>query len=107
MYKVKEINIDAGEHTVIMNETDAKELGVRSLERVKVFTKERTLTAIVETSREMIAVGEVGLLCATFDAVCPKGETEVDVMPAEKPESVELIKKKMEGVALRDRKSVV
>ena len=100
MYKVRQINIDAGEHTVIMNEKDAKELGVRSLERVKVFTKEHTLTAIVETSREMIAEGEIGLLCDTYEAVCPNDEKEVDLLPAEKPESVESIKKKMEGNAL-------
>ncbi|MFH0816532.1 MAG: AMP phosphorylase [Methanobacteriota archaeon] len=100
MYKVKEINIDAGEHTVILNERDAKDLGVRSLDRVRVFTKERTVTAIVETSKEMIAEGEAGLLCATYDAVCPNGEKEVDILPADRPESVDIIKKKLEGQTL-------
>jgi AMP phosphorylase len=100
MYKVKEISIDAGEHTVILSEKDAKDLGVRSLDRVRVFTKERTVTAIVETSKEMIAEGEAGLLCSTYGAVCPNGEKEVDILPAERPESVDIIKKKLEGLTL-------
>jgi AMP phosphorylase len=100
MYKVKEISIDAGEHTVILSEKDAKDLGVRSLDRVRVFTKERTVAAIVEISKEMIAEGEAGLLTATMQAVCPNGEKLVDILPAERPESVEIIKKKLEGGTL-------
>ena len=69
MYKVKEIHIDAGEHTVILSEKDAKNLGVRSLDRVRVFTKECTVTAIVEISKEMIAEGEAGVLTANPHAV--------------------------------------
>jgi AMP phosphorylase len=100
MFKVRHINIDAGEHTVILGARDAKELGVRSLERIKVFTKERTVTAIVETSQELIADGEIGLLHDTYLELCPDGEAEVDAVAAEKPESVDYIKKKLEGNSL-------
>jgi AMP phosphorylase len=100
MFKVKEIGIDAGEHTVILSEKDAKELGVRSLDRVKVFTKECSVTAIVEISREMISEGEAGLLTATYEAVCRGKASSVDILPAERPESVEIIKKKLEGHTL-------
>ncbi len=37
-YKIREINIDAGEFTVILNAKDAKDMGGRSLERVKLIT---------------------------------------------------------------------
>jgi len=66
-YKIKEINVDAGEFTVILNSNDAKELGVRSLDRVKVIAQNDTITAIVETSDSVVAEGEIGALCKAFE----------------------------------------
>lgn len=96
-YKIKEINVDAGEFTVILNDSDAKELGVRSLDRVKVITPDNTITAIVETTDSVVASGEIGVLCKAFDALKACESGEVEVIPTGRPHSVELIKKKIDG----------
>ena len=99
-YKIKEINVDAGEFTVILNTADAKDMGVRSLDRVKVITGEHTLTSIVETSDTVVAQGEIGILCKAFEKLQACDGGDVEVIPTGRPHSVELIKKKIEGHVL-------
>ena len=96
-YKIKEINVDAGEFTVILNRNDAKELGVRSLDRVKVIAQDHTITAIVETSETVVSEGEIGILCKAFEKLEACHGGDVEVIPTGRPHSVELIKKKIEG----------
>lgn len=97
-YKIKEINIDAGELTVILNVKDAKEMGVRSLERVKLITPKKTITAVVETTSTFVKEGEVGMLSKAYEEL--HGAESVNIVPTEKPHSVELIKHKIDGHAL-------
>jgi len=99
-YKIKEINVDAGEFTVILNDRDAKDMGVRSLDRVKVIANENTITAIIETTTSVVEEGEIGVLCKAFDKLGVSGNEDVEVIPTSRPRSVELIKKKIEGSAL-------
>ena len=74
MFKIKRIDIDAGEYTVILNAADAYEMGIRSLERVRVSSKKHSITAIVETSETILKPNEVGLLEKAFiDLQEPEG----------------------------------
>ena len=66
MFKIKRFDIDAGEYTVILNATDAYEMGIRSLDRIKVSSKKHSITAIVETSETFLQPNEVGLLAKAF-----------------------------------------
>ena len=95
-YKIKEINVDAGEFTVILNTKDAKEMGVRSLDRVKVIAPKKTITAVVELSTSVVKEGEVGLLSKVFESFKDSGVKTLEVIPTERPHSVELIKKKID-----------
>jgi AMP phosphorylase len=99
-YKIKEINIDAGEFTVILNVKDAKEMGVRSLERVKLITPQKTITAVVETSTTVVEEGEVGVLCKVLEELKGLESGTVDIIRTDKPHSVELIKHKIDGKVL-------
>ncbi|MBA3045929.1 MAG: AMP phosphorylase [Candidatus Thermoplasmatota archaeon] len=99
-YKIKEINVDAGEFTVILNAKDAKEMGVRSLERVKLIAPKKTITAIVEISTSLVKEGEVGMLLKVTEALKETGAKTVGIMPTERPYSVELIKKKIDNHVL-------
>ena len=69
MYKVKRIDLCAGEFTVILHEKDAKELGVRNSDRVRVVGPNNSITAIVETTDSIVASDEVGLLEKGFNAL--------------------------------------
>ncbi len=99
-FKVKEINVDTGKFTVILNEKDAKDMGVRSLDRVKLITPGSTITAVVETTTSMVDEGEVGALCKVFGELKECPSDEISVVPTQRPQSIELIKKKMEGHVL-------
>ncbi len=100
MYKVKRIDLCAGEFTVILHEKDAKELGVRNLDRVRVVGPKSSITAIVETTDSIVGEKEVGLLEIGFHTLKIKEGENVDVLPTTRPESVDFIKKKMNGLEL-------
>lgn len=97
MYKVKEIQIDAGQCTVILNDKDAKDIGVRSLERVKVIKSNKSLTALVETTESIVDENNVGVLCKAFKELDLAEDDEVEIVPVERPHSIDYIKKKMDG----------
>ncbi len=99
-YKIKEINIDAGEYTVILNVKDAKDMGVRSLDRVKIISPKKTVTSVVETTTSVVKEGEVGMLCKVFEEFKDPQLKTVQIMPTSRPHSVELIKNKIDGKAL-------
>lgn len=99
-YKIKEINIDAGEYTVILNTKDAKEMGVRSLERVKIISPKKTVTAVVETTSTVVNEGEVGMLSKLFEEFKDAAPATVQIMGTDRPHSVELIKHKIDGKTL-------
>lgn len=100
MYKVKKINLCAGEFTVILHENDAMELGVRNLDRVRVVGPKSSITALVESTDSIVNQGEVGLLEKGFETLEIKEGGDVDVMPTTRPTSVDFIKKKMNGFEL-------
>ena len=75
-FKVKEINVDTGKHTIILNEKDAKEIGVRSLDRVKMITPGITITAVVETTTTVVKEGEVRLSLGGDDAAANAREVK-------------------------------
>jgi len=94
------IDINPGEDTVLLNPTDAEELGVRALNRVRVLKQGQALTALVETSDTFVCQGEIGILKRAGHAFDVKDGDEVKVVPTGTPASVEYIKKKMKGEEL-------
>lgn len=101
MFTIKRVDVEAGEYTVILNSADAYELGVRSLDRVKISTKKHSITAIVELSETIMKSKEIGLLSRAFSGLHEKEGSKVEVTPAPRPTSIEYIKKKMNGLELK------
>jgi AMP phosphorylase len=95
MFKIRRIDVDAGEYTVILNAADAYEMGIRSLDRVKVSSKKHSITAIVEISESLLKSGEIGLLARAFSDFHEKEGSMVEVITAPRPTSIDYIKKKM------------
>ncbi|MCG7852636.1 MAG: thymidine phosphorylase, partial [Methanosarcinaceae archaeon] len=58
--KVQPLDIKVGKYKVVLNIIDAKELGVNEGDRVHVRDHE-SLTAIVDTTKDMIAPGMIGV----------------------------------------------
>jgi AMP phosphorylase len=93
-FKVQALKIKAGKHKVVLNEHDARELGVRGGDRV-LLKDHLYLTAIVETG-DMIPIGTVGMYqecCEKLGDQCP---LTIELVPTSKPNSIGFIKKMMD-----------
>lgn len=95
--KAKYVDVDTGEATALLHDDDCSELGLRERDRVKLSYEGRTTVAIVNTSDTVIKKGDLGLLGLTCKAIGAKNGAAVEVTMASKPESVEFIRKKMDG----------
>jgi AMP phosphorylase len=98
--KAKYIDMDTGEITTLLRTEDCMEIGVHEGDRVKVKHEGSTVTAIVQTTESVLQEGEIGLLGKAFSFIGPEAGEILDVMPTGKPESVDYIRKKMDGLEL-------
>ncbi len=98
--KVKRIDIEVGGFEIILNEEDAKELGLHPQDRVKVARKGSITTAIVNISESMIKRGEIGMFIEISEKMNVKNGDIVKIAPTMRPMSVDYIKKKIYGEKL-------
>jgi AMP phosphorylase len=91
------LDIDLGRYQVLLNTKDAEELGVHPGDRVRVRSGEQALLAVVEISQSMVRPGTIGIFTDVQAHFKIEDGARVDVRPAERPESVGYIKKKMKG----------
>ncbi len=98
--KAKYIDMDTGEITALLHVNDCLEMGVREQDRIKLKHENETVTAIVHTTERYLKPGEVGLLGRAFHFIGPEVGESLEAMPTGKPESVEYIRKKMDGLEL-------
>jgi AMP phosphorylase len=98
--KAKFVNVDTGEITALLHIDDAQDMALREQDRVRIVHEGRTVIAIVNTSDTFIARGEVGLLGRAFKYIGPEPDEIIDVLPATRPESVDYIRRKMDGQEL-------
>ncbi len=98
--KVKRIDIEVGGYEVILNEEDAKELGLHPQDRAKMGIKGKLITAIVNISQSMIKPGEVGMFVEISEKLNVKNGDKVKITPTTRPQSVDYIKKKIFGEKL-------
>jgi len=103
--KTKFIDIEAGKLISIIHEKDAKELGVFPLDRVELVnpkTKKKIIT-VVDITDSMVKQKEIGLFEDVRKRIGLKKKTEIIVTPVSPPESVDFIKKKMNGHSLNEK----
>ncbi len=98
--KVKRIDIEVGGYEVIVNEEDAKELGLHPQDRAKITRKGHITTAIVNISQSMIKRGEIGLFVEISGKIGAKNGDIIKITPTSRPLSVDYIKKKINGEKL-------
>lgn len=97
-FKVKIFPIKTDKYVVVMNQSDADELGLLEGDRVKVIYDSRnSFIATVQIALGMIEKGEVGITSCIEDRCVISEDFEVKIVPVPKPKSVEYIKKKLDG----------
>lgn len=99
-FDVKKIDVDAGKYEIVLNIEDARDFSVYREDRMKVRGKDRGLTAKVNVTDTLIEKGTVGMFNNTYESLRLAEGERVRLIPTSKPESVEYIKKKMEGEEL-------
>ncbi len=100
--KTKIIDIDSRDPKVILNRQDSDEMGLRSQDRVKLNHPNGNMTAVIDTSKSLVKKGEIGLVNEVSERLNIHRETEIEVNPAKRPESVDHIKEKLEGEELTE-----
>ncbi|RLF72981.1 MAG: AMP phosphorylase [Thermoplasmata archaeon] len=98
--KAKILDLESPMRQIALNVVDGRELGLNPGDRVRVISSGGTTTATVEFSDTLVKQGEVALFENLAEELAASPGDEVEVMPTERPESVEYIKKKMKGERL-------
>ena len=98
--KARILDIDLGRHQVLLNAKDAEELGVHPGDRVRVRHGEHALIAVVEVTKTVVPQGTIGVFSEVTRQFGLEEEGLLELRPAERPESVGFIKKKMKGKKL-------
>ncbi|MGA1820698.1 MAG: AMP phosphorylase, partial [Thermoplasmatota archaeon] len=99
-FKVREIDLETGEFTVIMNRLDATTLGLRSLDRVKISKGEGSLIAVVEITDSVVKQGDLGMLKRGRATLGAAENDEVRLVPVTRPRSIEIIRKRLDHIEL-------
>ena len=96
-FKIKILDLDAGKYIVIMNQDDADCIGLNKEDRIRISFDHRKITAIVDITNSVVKSGEIGVFKNVQKALKLGDESSIEVVPTDKPISVELINKKMNG----------
>ncbi|NLL94436.1 MAG: AMP phosphorylase [Thermoplasmatales archaeon] len=97
--KVKIYDVDSPEPSVVMNDGDCLELGVKEMDRVRV-TGDKSMIVLVSRSSTAVGKGEILIPKAVQSKIVIKDGDTVDVAHSPRPESVRVIRKKMDGKTL-------
>ena len=100
--RAKLIEIEADKPIVILNEEDAKDLGVYVSGRVKLIYGEKEIIAIVDTTETLVNEGEIGIFEDVNEILKIKDLDWIEVVPTSRPKSVDFIKKKLDGFTLEE-----
>lgn len=103
--KAKLFSLETGKLVAVINEEDAKELGVWPLDRVEITAGKNSAIAILDVTDKMVKKGEVGLFEDIAKKLRLKEKDEgknVEVNPISIPESLAFIKRKLDGYNLTE-----
>ncbi|MFA5358016.1 MAG: AMP phosphorylase [archaeon] len=99
---VKLFSIKTGELIVVLNDADARELGLFPQERVEIKLKadSKSCVAVVDTTLDAVKKGEIGIFTEVNEIIGAESGEIVLVKAAEPIKSIDYIKKKMNGERL-------
>lgn len=101
-FKIKNIQISTGDSLVaILNEDDAKTLDLHKMDRIKISYDHKSITAIIDIAKKsVIPKGELGLFEETTKELKIKQGQKVKIDIEKKPETVCIIRRKLDGEEL-------
>ncbi len=100
--RTKQMDVESNSNLVVLNEKDAYRLGAHAGDRVAVRYGVQEACAIVETTKELVDEGTIGLSKELVGCGVKDG-CVVEVVPVSKPRSIDFIKKKLSGEELDEK----
>ncbi len=104
--KVKPFHIHTGALVVVLNDVDAKELGIFANDRVRITNNKKKLSVVAvadithSENHDFIKENEIGVFSEVIKRLDLKENDLVEVCAVELPKSVEFIKKKLNNQVL-------
>ena len=102
--KVKDINLSSGGPLIaVIHEDDARKLDLFPLDRIKITRNDKNIVVVINIAeKDGLKPGYIGLFEEVIDEIKIKNNQIVDIEVVKKPESLEFIKKKLEGHRLNN-----
>lgn len=85
---------------MVLNKADADALGVHAQDRLEVRSDGRVVVAVLDTTEAVIQPGKVGIFPNVARTLDVEDEDTIELLPAERPASVDHIRSKMADHAL-------
>lgn len=98
--RAKCFDITAGGKIIVLNESEAHQNDLYAGHRVMLRYAGKETIAIVDVASDMVQPGDVGLFAEVSSELGTEDGAQVEVIHMQRPESIEFIKKKMDGRAL-------
>ncbi|OIO27957.1 AMP phosphorylase [Candidatus Micrarchaeota archaeon CG_4_10_14_0_2_um_filter_60_11] len=102
-FRVQLFDVEQGQNEVVLNDSQARELSIGISDRVKMTANRKSVTAIVDLSHEFIRPGEVGVFSEVAQMLSLKQGQKVLLESAERPASLDAVRKKLDGGILDDK----
>ncbi len=100
--KIKNVDIETGgAPIVLLNTSDAYEMGIHSMDRINVHFHKKVKTAIVDVTSKIIPPGSIGIFKELDREIPIEDGGFVNIEPAPTPASVGLIKDRLLGRQLK------
>lgn len=96
------IGLETGRLISIINEADAKQLGIHPLDRIEIFNQRtnKNVITVIDVTKKMVQAGEAGLFLEACEKLQAKPGDSLEVKAVQRPKSIDFIKKKMRGEQL-------
>jgi putative thymidine phosphorylase len=101
--KIKNLKIKTGRTLIaLMNSSDARELDLHSMDRIKITKKNRTETVILDITQDskILKKGEIIVFEEVRKLMNLRNNDKVSITMARKPKSLDYIKRKLDGKKL-------
>ncbi len=89
-----------GKKIIVLNSKDAEFFDLKPMDRVRVWHDHKSVIAIIDISEKFVKKGSAGCFEEVYKSLGLKQGDKIRIEPVPKPESVRLIKNKMDGHVL-------
>jgi AMP phosphorylase len=102
----KPLDIDAGGRTIaVLNRDKAEELNFHPLDRIELHKNNKKIVCILDITTRFVKKNEIGTYVETTEELNLKKGDKILIKPAERPESVEFIREKVNNQSLSYQKT--